>query len=389
MMISTPRCTLPVLFWIASSSHAFTTISTLTPTLRRRTTRSLLSSFTEQQQQQPLTFSPIFDFGIESTIESFDRIDDAIMGGISTSALRNAPGKPYAIWSGICREDGGGFCGTRTLPFRQPLQVGDAEGLYMDCRLVSDNEPERRVWKISTRTEASRGEELFQSQCSIPKTTTADDEWARVLVPFANFTRVRGARFVEGASSMNVTGGIYQIGVTMSKFVIAQNMTSLQNFRPGYFELNLKEIGLYSRQPVQVDTPATLSTDEVKQKRTILLKVIFALSKTFFSEQANRRKSAMSKLTQKRHLSRPQAILFGIRLRASKSSLIGSMVQAVGIIGTDVFRAVVGYILRYGILKPVQILTTFKKTLQGEKKNPSATTLVTQPETVAVEPAMS
>ena len=342
----------------------------------------------QQQQQQPLTFSPIFDFGIDSTVESFDRIDDAIMGGISTSTLRNAPGLPYAIWSGICREDGGGFCGTRTLPFRQPLEVGDAEGLYMDCRLVSDDEPERRVWKISTRTEASRGEELFQSQCSIPKTTD-DDEWARVLVPFADFTRVRGARFVEGASSMNVTGGIYQIGVTMSKFVIAQNMTSIQNFRPGFFELHLKEIGLYSRQPVQVGIPTTLSTDEVKQKRPLFLKVIFALSKIFFSEQANRRKSAMNKLTQKRHLSRVQAILFGARLRASKSGLIGSMAQIVGIIGTDVFRAIVGYGLRFGILKPIQILSTFKKTLRRSvKQKSSATTPIAQPETATEKPAM-
>lgn len=53
------------------------------------------------------TFEPIFDFSQNDTVESFERIDDAIMGGISTSALRNVPGESYASWSGVCRIDGG------------------------------------------------------------------------------------------------------------------------------------------------------------------------------------------------------------------------------------------------------------------------------------------
>ena len=53
------------------------------------------------------TFEPVFDFQQNDTVESFERIDDAIMGGISTSALRDVPGKPYASWSGVCRIDGG------------------------------------------------------------------------------------------------------------------------------------------------------------------------------------------------------------------------------------------------------------------------------------------
>jgi hypothetical protein len=48
------------------------------------------------------TYKPIFDFSREGTVENFERIDDAIMGGISTSALRNLPGEPYAGWSGVC-----------------------------------------------------------------------------------------------------------------------------------------------------------------------------------------------------------------------------------------------------------------------------------------------
>lgn len=53
------------------------------------------------------TYMPIFDFSKEDAVESFERIDDAIMGGISTSVLRGVPGEPYASWSGVCRIDGG------------------------------------------------------------------------------------------------------------------------------------------------------------------------------------------------------------------------------------------------------------------------------------------
>jgi hypothetical protein len=45
-------------------------------------------------------YTPIFDFSNDKAVESFDRIDDAIMGGISTSSIRNVPGESYASWSG-------------------------------------------------------------------------------------------------------------------------------------------------------------------------------------------------------------------------------------------------------------------------------------------------
>ena len=50
---------------------------------------------------------PIFNFSINETISKFERLDDAIMGGISTSSLRNVPNRPYAMFSGVCRLDGG------------------------------------------------------------------------------------------------------------------------------------------------------------------------------------------------------------------------------------------------------------------------------------------
>jgi hypothetical protein len=234
-----------------------------------------------------MTFEPIFDFSLNNTVESFERIDDAIMGGISTSALRDVPGEPYASWSGVCRIDGGGFCGMRTLAFEEPLQVGkNADGFYVDCRLTSDSEPERRVWKMTTRTERSRGEELYQAQFTLPKNNT-NGQWARIQIPFSNFRLVRGPRMVQGGTPFNTTGGIYQIGLSLSKFQLSQNTSEIENFRPGFFELQLKTIGVYSNSAtsLQLSEPNTLSPEEAKRRRPIIVKALSPVLNLLFSEQ--------------------------------------------------------------------------------------------------------
>ena len=53
---------------------------------------------------------PLFDFSLPSlnnATNQFERIDDVIMGGISSSLLRQVEGETFARWSGICRTDGG------------------------------------------------------------------------------------------------------------------------------------------------------------------------------------------------------------------------------------------------------------------------------------------
>jgi hypothetical protein len=61
----------------------------------------------EFSTQDSSTFKPVFDFSKAAVVESFERIDDVIMGGISTSRLEDVTGAGYAKWSGVCRTDGG------------------------------------------------------------------------------------------------------------------------------------------------------------------------------------------------------------------------------------------------------------------------------------------
>ena len=58
-------------------------------------------------QKQVMIYRPIFDFTNQTTVSRFERIDDAIMGGISLSSLKQSADENFARWSGICRLDGG------------------------------------------------------------------------------------------------------------------------------------------------------------------------------------------------------------------------------------------------------------------------------------------
>jgi hypothetical protein len=336
-------------FSIGSTSKRlspFTQLAPLHSTSAEVTSSSMNDAAVDGVESQAASnqLTPVFDFTLDDiatkqkSVASFERIDDAIMGGISLSSLRDVPDKDYASWSGVCRTDGGGFCGMRTLPFKEsPLNATGQEGVYLDCNLASDDEAERRVWKLTVRTDSSRGEMVYQSQFDLKqaiedaKKQNNDDgaAWARVLVPFDKFQLVRGPRMIPDGPPLNVTGGIYQIGMTLSKFVMNVNTTELENFRPGYFDLQIKRIGFYTNQhdggskndSESINVPSTLSKEDAEKKRPVALRLLLPIAKLLFSEQANRRRSAMRILREERKLSRARAIMFGIKCR--KESMAG------------------------------------------------------------------
>ena len=139
----------------------------------------------------------------------------------------------------------------RTLPFDEPLHVGIADGIYLVIRFTSDAEPERRVWKLTTRSEPSRGRKLYQANFTLPK-SVEDAEWQDILIPFTDFRLVIGSTKSCDDQPLDVSGGLFQIGLMMSKFKIAQNPTVLEDFLPGYFELQLKQIGFYAMNNAKV-----------------------------------------------------------------------------------------------------------------------------------------
>jgi hypothetical protein len=261
--------------------------------------------------------TPIFDFtsplpgGLkQKSISSFERIDDAIMGGISLSALTDVPSQPYASWSGVCRTDGGGFCGMRTLPFATPLDANGQDGVFLEVNLASDDEPEKRMWKVSLRSNTSRGEMVFQAQFDLVKAVNQakldNNDWARIQLPFDEFQLVRGPRLVVDGEKLDVSGGIFQIGMTLSKFKIAVYTIELEGFRPGFLYLHIQKIGFYKNKQdndkvegnniakVQLQIPDTLSKKEAESRCPLQVKILLPIAKIMCSEKANRRKSAMN-----------------------------------------------------------------------------------------------
>ena len=94
-----------------------------------------------------------------SNLDAWERIDDVIMGGVSSSQLV-ADGDAVSF-EGTLREEGGGFCGQRLKLLTEPLDLSAHDGLYVDC------EPEaeclRRVWKLTCRARQDRGEVVYQA----------------------------------------------------------------------------------------------------------------------------------------------------------------------------------------------------------------------------------
>ena len=337
------------------------------------------------------TYTPVFDFSLTNptikakSANSFERIDDAIMGGISQSSLRDVPDQPYASWSGVCRTDGGGFCGMRTLPFTEPLKIPEgSDGVYLDCKLVSDDEASRRNWKLTVRTDSSRGEQVYQAEYDLQKAmdeaNTSSNEWPRVKVPFNQFQLVRGPRLIPDSDPLDVSGGIYQIGMTMSKFQMAVNTTELVNFRDGFFNMNIQKIGFYKEggdvpvEKMSSNVPDTLSKKEAEKKRPILLQMLLPVAKILFSEKANRRKSAMRILREERGLSRARAIIFGIKCRKESMGIIPSVCKTLGILAIDSFRAVVFTVLKIVLVYPLRLVGAMVKSIKkmlGMKVKPS------------------
>jgi len=309
----------------------------------------------------------------------------------------------------------------RTLPFQdKPLLVKadnlDGNGVYLDVKLNSDDEPQRRMWKLTMRTDSSRGEMVYQAPFDLAafatEASSKGEDWTRVKVPFETFQLVRGPRLIVDGPKLDLEGGIFQIGMTLSKFKIAVNTTVLEDFRAGYFELLIQQIGFYKDDEVEqdevaevvevaeagaeteaeavgvaealvqaveqvvksVEVPDTLSKKEAEKKRPLPLKILLPIAKILFSETANRRKSAMGILRNKRNMTRSQAIMFGMKSRAKSMGWIPSIGKTVGILSVDSARTIVKNFLKVLFLLPLRlvgkVVLMVKKAL-GMKVKPS------------------
>ena len=177
--------------WLLPAATAFVAPRSA---LRQTTLRSTTAAAYEKER------TPVFNFDVapEATAALWERIDDVVMGGVSSSKI--VVGDGGAEWRGIVRTDGGGFCGTRTAALDAPLDLSKADGVYVDAVLTSDADVARRAWKLTLRTAASRSEIVYSAEWA-PR--GPDGVGGPTFVPFSDFKLVRGPRIVEGCVEIN------------------------------------------------------------------------------------------------------------------------------------------------------------------------------------------
>jgi len=340
--------------------------------------------------------TPLFKFDKENraqSLERWERVDDIIMGGISSSGFLVESDKEDSVaFRGIVREEGGGFCGQRSKLMSEPLDLSKWEGVYLSCRGPDDDGVDRRNWKMSLRTKQDRGEVIYSTL--LPRLPRGADNGGKpgvVLVPFSSFQLVRGPRLVVGAAPIDPSA-VYQISMTCTKFEIAENTTTLETFLPGPFRLDIAALGVYATPGEQTASNGAAPTVTMlpppeepgtrEKARPLPLKVLAPLASFVFSEKARRRGLALTKLTKAREVgglgySRSKALALGWALKqrrfaVSSGSSSGSPASAaaklqalsvlLGEAGGDALRFALTLPLRLGF-KAAFALVKLKKNL--------------------------
>ena len=255
---------------------------------------------------------PLFSFvgaGREEALGMWERIDDVIMGGVSSSRLvlaTDAAGG--AIFEGRIREQGGGFCGQRMRLLAEPLDLSSASGIYLDldaCQVGVGT----RVLKVAMRTRQDRGEVVYQRAF---QPTARGREL--VYLPFDEFRLVRGPRLVPGVPPLSPrqANETYQISLVVSKFEVSETGAPLASFKEGPFALRLFEVGTYRYvegaagaaglaaataadamfAPAPVPVPRALSEAEQAAAASPLLRILRPVLGLLFGEAARRRRAA-------------------------------------------------------------------------------------------------
>ena len=253
--------------------------------------------------------APLFSFvgaGREEALGMWERIDDVIMGGVSSSRLvlaTDAAGG--AIFEGRIREQGGGFCGQRMRLLAEPLDLSSASGIYLDldaCQVGVD----MRVLKVAMRTRQDRGEVVYQRAF---QPTARGREL--VYLPFDEFRLVRGPRLVPGVPPLSPrqANETYQISLVVSKFEVSETGAPLASFKEGPFALRLFEVGTYRYvegaagaaaataadamiAPAPVPVPRALSEAEQAAAASPLLRILRPVLGLLFGEAVRRRRAA-------------------------------------------------------------------------------------------------
>lgn len=123
---------------------------------------------------------------------SWIAVNDGVMGGLSTSGIRET-GAGSALFAGeLSLENNGGFASVRTVV--DATNLSDYDGLSVRVR------GDGKQYRLRLRTDGRFDGIAYQARFD-----TAVDEWKDVFLPFSSFVPVFRGRTVRGAPALDTT----------------------------------------------------------------------------------------------------------------------------------------------------------------------------------------
>lgn len=324
------------------------------------------------------TMSPLF-VSTAAAADAFERVDDVVMGGVSSSRVYASEGAcDSLVWAGQVRVEGGGFAGCRTRKFTRALDLSSFDGLELRCALTSDDEPERRTWKATLRTLNDRGETVYQAPFSPPAAPSPDAvEVEPIRIPWSEFRLVRGPRPVPDAPPLSADDAaeVFGLGLIVSRFGAAGPMA---DFRSGVFRLEVGSYGVFARGattlPVEpIENVVEASADSTNRgNRSPLGWLLSPLLAIVFSESGRRRGRARSLLKDRYGMGELGARLFGQRLKSRRTSALNAFAEGLVELAADAVTTALSLPLRL-LFRAAFALSRAAKRLRGEKPLPPMT----------------
>jgi NADH dehydrogenase [ubiquinone] 1 alpha subcomplex assembly factor 1 len=144
----------------------------------------------------------IFDFADPHAAETWQAIDDRVMGGISRSTLRHDPAGHAAFEGTVSLDRNGGFASVRSSPA--------ARGLPGAAACVIEVRGDNKQFKLSLLTDDGFDSLNYQTGF-----TPSGTDWQTLHLPLATFRASFRGREVTGAPALD-SARIRQVGLMIA-----------------------------------------------------------------------------------------------------------------------------------------------------------------------------
>jgi NADH dehydrogenase [ubiquinone] 1 alpha subcomplex assembly factor 1 len=128
---------------------------------------------------------PLLDFTGPDAAETWQAVNDGVMGGISDGRFRITDDNTMEFFGTLSLENNGGFASVRTKPLALGVKAGDT----LAVRVKGDG----REYVLNIYTKSRRM--AFSYRAPIP---TTKDQWTEVEIPLADFIPTAFGRRVQG-----------------------------------------------------------------------------------------------------------------------------------------------------------------------------------------------